>query len=327
MSPMPGGSSSGNEPIDSGGGGDVSQARRDAQQRASAAAGQLCRKAAGGYFHAIAILPGVRRDAVCAVLALCGMVREALAAPGREAMVRDRIEAIYAGALQLPLVTFRSPQQHALHAFELAARRFEIPKRDVLDFADACEADLRTARHATWASLERHCRGIGGSVARMLGCVLGMAHSDAAEHAAAMGAAMRLTNILHQLRADLSRGRIYLPLEDLARFGYTQRQLHNGVVNDRFRELMRIQIERARLLYRQAAEGICWLAGDRSRLAVSIVAVMHAGILEAVERAGYDVFKGQVRLDLSQLAMGLGRALRLARRTPDEPIPHRYFNP
>ncbi|HWP39760.1 MAG TPA: phytoene/squalene synthase family protein, partial [Tepidisphaeraceae bacterium] len=296
MPPMPGGSSSANKAIDSGAGGEDWQARRDAAQRAFAAARQLCRKAAGGYFHAIAILPGVRRDAACAVLAFCAMLREAMAVPGREAMVRDRIQAIYAGSLQLPLVTFRSPEQHTLHAFELAARRFEIPKQDLLDFADACEADLRTVRHATWASLEKHCRGIGGSVGRMLGYVLGMTHSDATQYAVAMGAAMRLTNLLHELRTDLSRGRLYLPLEDLVRCGCSERQLYAGLVNDRFCQLMRIQIERARLLYRKAAEGICWLAGERSRLAVSIVAVQHAGILDAIERAGYDVFKGQIRL-------------------------------
>ncbi|WP_428940401.1 phytoene/squalene synthase family protein [Fontivita pretiosa] len=323
---MPGGSSSANEAIDSGVGGDASRARCDAGQRAFAAARQLCRQATGGYFYAIAMLPGVRRDAACAVLALCSMLRDAMAAPGREAMVRERIEAIYTGALQLPLVPFRSPQQHTLHAFELAARQFEIPKQDLLDFADACEADLHTVRYATWASLEKHCRSIGGSVARMLGCVLGMAHSDAAQYATAMGAAMRLTNILHELQADLSRGRIYLPLEDLARCGYGERQLQSGQVNDRFGELMRMEIGRARQLYRQAAEGICWLAGDRSRLAVSIVAVMHASTLDAIERAGYDIFKGQVRLDMFQLAMRLPRALRLARRTPDAPIPDRCFN-
>jgi phytoene synthase len=240
---------------------------------------------------------------------------------GRLLMLRDRLDEIYDGRLELPAPDSRSEAQHALRAFELTVRRYEIPRQYFLDIAHGRRADLTVSRYATWASLEKHCYHVAGVLGLVMTCVFGATHSGAGEQAVKVGNAMRLTKILRDVREDFERGRIYLPLEDMARFRYGERDLEAGVVNDNFRELMRFQIARARRLYDNGAEGLCWLAGDGSRLTASTMAVVYAGILDAIERQRYDVFARRARLTTPRKLRRLPLAWRLARRTPGEPLP------
>ena len=96
--------------------------------------------------------------------------------------------------------------------------------------------------------------------------IFGVRSSDAGRHAIAMGNAMQLTNMLRDIKEDAARGRIYLPLEDLARFRYSENDLLNGVVNDAFVVLMKFEIDRARKLCAEGVAGLGWLADDGSRI-------------------------------------------------------------
>ncbi len=236
-------------------------------------------------------------------------------------MLRDRLDEVYDGRLELPAPAARSEQQHALCALAETVRRYDVPKQYFLDLAEGCGMRLTVRRYETWAELERYCYHAGGVVALTMSCVLGLQHSGAFARAAEMGNAMRLTNILRDVREDCDVGRVYLPQQDMRRFGYTEGELSRGVVNENFRELMRFEIARARQLYRGGAEGLCWLAGDGSRMTASMMAVTHAGILDAIERQNHDVFSRRARLSTPQKLARLPRAWRLARRTHDRPLP------
>jgi len=107
----------------------------------------------------------------------------------------------------------------------------------------------------------------------------------------------------------------------MARFGYSERDLSKGVVNDNFRALMKFEIARARQLFREGSEGLCWLAGDGSRLTASAMAVTYSGILRAIERQGYDVFARRAHLRFAEKLARVPRAWRLARRQPDQRLP------
>jgi phytoene synthase len=236
-------------------------------------------------------------------------------------MLGDKLSEIYDRRLELPNAEFRSIDQHVLHAITLAIHRYEIPRQHFLDLAEGCRMRQMVSRYATWNSLEKYLHLIGGAVARMMCCVLGVTHSDAGEQIARLGLAMQLTTILRDLKVDCDRGRIYVPLEDLARFRYSEKDLTAGTVNENFRELMRFEIDRARQLYRDGAEGICWLAGDGSRMGAGMLTVLQASILKAIERQDYDVFQSSVRPSLLQKLACLPRAWRLARREAGEPPP------
>jgi phytoene synthase len=305
------------------------------------AARQICRRASGSFYLASLLLPKVKRDAAYAVYAFTRMIREAIDQPAeasvawgacgpsdldhRVSLFRGRLDEVYEGRLELPLVQFRSEEQHALHAFSVAARRYEIPRRHFLDLAEARRRDVGVRRYATWNALEKHCQGVGGTVGLILSGVLGLTNSGAALQASNLGGAIRLTAILRDVKRDWERGRVYLPLEDLVRFGYGERDLGRGRMNEAFVSLMRFEIARARELYRLGAEGICWLGDEGSRLMVSMLALAHSGILDAIERGGYDVFGRRAELTTGQKFRRLPAAWRLARRRHDQRLPGRVF--
>jgi phytoene synthase len=320
----------------------------DADRLASRAAANACRRGAGDLYLASAFLPRPKRDAAYAVYAFLNLVREAITSAGEEAgaarlrhrplnaaahggaghdaccsadalgqrlsLLRERLDELYAGRLELPAPAARSEQQHVLHAFAVASARYQIPREGLLDLAEACRADVSVSRYATWASLERYCHGAGGSVARAVACVLGVTHSGAGELITRAGVAVRLTRILCELKADVASGRVYLPLEDLASFRYTERELAAGVVNENFRRLMRFEIERARRLYDEAARGLRWVVNDGSRHAAAILLTRQVFLLDVVERRGYDVFARRPALTWVEKLRALPLAGRLPRR-------------
>lgn len=332
--------------------------RSNEMGRAFAAARDMCREHGRGFYFASFFLPRRKREAAHAVYAFCRMIDEAIDVPDDQPLVgstvrrthpaislpqideekamggcaldqletrlellRDRLDEIYGDRLELPAVESRSPQQHALAAFAHTARAFEIDKQYFLDFAAGCQMDLTVKRYPDWPALENYCDHSGGVVGLMMSCILGLQHSDAKRHTVQLGKAMQLTNILRDVRTSLDRGRIYLPQDEVERFGVSEADLASGVVSDSFRELMKFQIARARKMYQDAAEGICWLAGDGSRFTASAMAIMHAGILDAIAAQRYDVFSGRARLSISQMLAGMPRAWRLARRLSSEPEP------
>jgi phytoene synthase len=104
-----------------------------------------------------------------------------------------------------------------------------------------------------------------------------------------LGIANQLTNILRDVGEDRGRGRIYLPQDDLARFGYSEAELLAGVLNDNWRDLMRFQVERARAWFNRSEAGVRWLAPD-ARWPVWASLRLYRGILDVIEQHNYDVF-------------------------------------
>jgi phytoene synthase len=313
------------------------QTRRNAADRSAfAAAREVCRRRAADFYFASFFLPKSKRDAAHAVGAFCCMISNALdlpasADPGcgddspdrRLDLLRDRLTDIYDGRLRLPDPESRSKDEHVLRALAMTAHRYQIPQQYFLDFASGCRAAASIVRYPTWSKLHQECDRVGGSVSLIVSSVLGLTHSDAGRQIVTIGSAIHFTRLLTRIKANAARGRIDLPLEDLARFKYSERDLVAGVSNDNFRRLIRFEVARARKLLRSGADGLCWLAGDGSRLAAATVVVGYAGVLDAIERNEYDLLRRRTPAQLTtpQKLMRLPRAVRLARRLADEPMP------
>jgi phytoene synthase len=129
----------------------------------------------------------------------------------------------------------------------------------------------------------------------MMCYVFGYRDARALPYAEQMGLAMQLTNILRDVAEDLRLGRIYLPAEELAAFGLSEADLREGKLDGRFEDFMRFQIARARKLYAEAHAGVALLS-PLSRLTAHLMGRVYAGILTAIERAGFDVFRGRAYL-------------------------------
>lgn len=188
------------------------------------------------------------------------------------------------------------PSEHpVLRATYDVFHAYRIPFALGDDFLAAMAQDLFVTRYETYADLERYMYGSAAVVGIMMSYVIGFKNEETLKKARALGEAMQLTNFLRDIREDFdSRGRVYLPQEDLRHFGVTEDILRAHRVTPEFTELMRFEIDRARALYVQAETGIDELA-PQGRFAVRLASRLYAAILTKIEDAQYDVFSQRVR--------------------------------
>ena len=143
-------------------------------------------------------------------------------------------------------------------------------------------------RYETYEELLEYCYLVASTVGLLIAPILGY-EDGALEYGIALGRAMQMTNILRDVGEDRHLGRVYLPAEELRRFGYPESSLLDGTIDSRFIALMRFQIARTRAMYDEAAAGIELLSPD-SRSTVRLALVLYRRILDEIERNGYDVF-------------------------------------
>ncbi len=181
------------------------------------------------------------------------------------------------------------PSHPVLRVFLDTARRYSIPDEYPLDLIEGMRMDLDGVRYASFADLRVFCYRVASVVGLMMSHVIGF-REPALTYAVDLGIAMQLTNILRDVGEDLERGRIYLPADEMQRFGYSEYDLRRRLYNDSFRELMRFEAARARAYYAQAEPGIA-LLDSRGRFAVKVASDVYRQILVRIEASGYDVFQ------------------------------------
>lgn len=181
-------------------------------------------------------------------------------------------------------------------------KQFPLDIQPFRDMIEGQRMDLDRDRYPTFEELELYCYRVAGTVGLMSTTVMGIDSQqqtapwrryeptpDPTPEAVALGIANQLTNILRDVGEDARRGRIYLPLEDLALFDYTEEELLKGVIDDRWRSLMQFEISRARKFYQEATIGISQLSPD-ARWPVWTALVLYSKILDVIESNDYDVF-------------------------------------
>jgi phytoene synthase len=159
---------------------------------------------------------------------------------------------------------------------------------------DGVAMDIQFQPYQTWSELERYCYHVAATVGLLSMPIIGVAgdstFEEASTYAVRLGVALQLTNILRDIGEDARHGRVYLPHQDLERFGLTLVDILNEVYDERFKALMRFEIARARALYRQALPGIRLLSPS-ARPAVGAAAMLYRAILDEIENIDYQVFQ------------------------------------
>ncbi|GAB4293055.1 MAG: phytoene synthase [Oscillatoriaceae cyanobacterium] len=265
---------------------------------------ELCRQVTATYaktfYLGTLLMSAPKRRAIWAIYAWCRRTDELVDGPRARLTTPEtldqwerQLESIFAG----------HPIEDVDVALVDTLTRFSLDIQPFRDMIAGQRMDLYRSRYQTFEELNLYCYRVAGTVGLMTLPVMGVAqlpHSspwqasqpqpDPASEAVALGIANQLTNILRDVGEDARRGRIYLPLDELALFDYTEADLFNGVVDDRWRALMRFQIQRARKFYAEAEKGISALSPD-ARLPVWAATVLYSQILDAIERNQYDVFR------------------------------------
>lgn len=178
-------------------------------------------------------------------------------------------------------------------------RRHEIPEQSLFDVIEGVRSDLQPRRFESFDELETYCHHVAGAVGVCCIHIWGFdrARSEAVRLAIDVGTALQLTNILRDLGEDLGRGRLYLPLEDLRRFGLSEDELGSSANCDTYRELMAFQVQRAREYYRRGAQ-LHPALHEQGRKILSAMLQIYGGLLDRIEASGYDVFRKRIRLSL-----------------------------
>jgi phytoene synthase len=269
---------------------------------------EIAREHSKTFYLSSLFLGPERRRAIWAVYAFCRTADDIV---DRIAPAQDRLAAVDAWETQLLAAYDGDATDPIFVAFADAAQRFGIPMQPALDLLRGARMDITVRRYATYADLRQYCYLVASTVGVLTMPILGTLSPEAHEYGVALGRAMQMTNILRDVGEDALMGRIYLPAEDLARFGYTEEELLDGVVNDAFVELMRFQIERVRELYAEAEPGIALLSPE-SRYTVRLALHLYRRILNAIELNRYDVFTRRAYVPLrtkmlSALVVGFAR--------------------
>jgi len=284
---------------------------RDGLEASYAACRQVARRARSSFYPCFLLLCGPRRRAMEALYAFLRHTddlgdstrpvaerRNAIAA-WRQALA-DALSTEYP-VLSTPYSILGTPHSvlgtphSVLPALGDAVRRFRIPAGHLFLVLDGVEMDLDGRRYRTFAELTEYCDRVATAVGLACIHVWGFHGEGTGPPVLCCGRAFQLTNILRDLQEDAARGRIYLPEEDLDRFGYSSDDLARGIADERFDRLMAFQIDRVRRLYREGAALFDCLEPSGRRI-FGMMFHTYWRLLEAVARRPRRVLLGRVRL-------------------------------
>ncbi|MEX0586725.1 MAG: phytoene/squalene synthase family protein [Pirellulales bacterium] len=253
---------------------------------------RLARRAGSNFYYSFVLLPPAKRRAMHALYAFLRRTDDLVdsaATPdeGRRALDAWRLslDAALNGDFDDPL----------LPALADTVSRYQIPPAYLTAVLDGVAMDLAPRRYETFADLEQYCDRVAGAVAMSCLHIFGFHGRGALEPARRCGLAMQLTNILRDLSEDVVQGRVYLPLEDLRRFGYTAEDLAERVDDERFRALLDFEVARARKLFADARTLGPWLEVD-ARRAMGAMLATYGGLLDKIAKLGGEVLHRRVRI-------------------------------
>ena len=173
-------------------------------------------------------------------------------------------------------------------------RRFNIPQQHFVDFLHSMTMDLTVGTYKTYDDLMEYVYGSAAVIGLQMVPILGPLSDAAYEPAKKLGIAFQLANFIRDVGEDLDRGRIYLPLDELAQFGVTEEMLRAKKLTPEITAALKFQIERVRELQRQAEPGIQLLEAS-SRPCIMAASTLYCGIVDEVEKIGYDVFNKRAK--------------------------------
>jgi len=262
----------------------------------------ITRRSSSNFYYAFMLLPVERRQALYSVYAFCRFVDDIAddhtGGDPAELLRRWRaeLERAYSGMPSHPISRALAPNLH----------RYGIPRRYFEEIIEGVEMDLGRKRYATFDELRLYCYRVASAVGLVCIEIFGYRNPCTRDYAENLGIAFQLTNIIRDLSEDAARGRIYLPLEDLARFGIGEDQILGGVDGPKLRELLRFEVDRARSFYARAQAA---LPGE-DRSSMICAEAMHAiyrALLERIARSECAVIGRRHRLSAPRKLYLVGR--------------------
>ncbi|HEY7546612.1 MAG TPA: presqualene diphosphate synthase HpnD [Blastocatellia bacterium] len=248
------------------------------------------------FYYSFLLLPSAKRKAIKTIYSLCRLLDDVV---DQDASDRDpfyelqewyeEIESCFQGCPTTPL------GERLTEAIE----EFELPRQPFVDLIDGMEMDLRWQSYQTFSDLREYCYRAASTVGLICIEIFGYESPRTREYAVNLGLALQLTNIIRDLKEDAARGRIYIPLEEMDQFGYSESDLRANLYNEPFIKLMRHQHSRALSYFRMADNTLPEM--DRSSMfAAEIMSAIYKEILGEIRNLSFDVYRNQVKVPRSR---------------------------
>ena len=257
------------------------------------------------YYLATLLLPKAKRPFVHALYGFARYADEIVDDLASELSVEEKAEVLSKwGNGVLADLKKGTSQDHVGRALIDTVNRFDIPHEHFEAFLHSMTMDLTVQEYESYDDLLEYVYGSAAVIGLEMVPILGPLHNDAFEAAKKLGIAFQLANFIRDVDEDLDRGRVYLPLKELGQFGVTREMLEERVLTPEIIEALKFQIARVRQLQAEAAAGIKMLEPS-SRPCIEAASTLYCGIVDEVEKIGYDIFNQRAKTST-------GRRIRVA---------------
>jgi 15-cis-phytoene synthase len=253
---------------------------------------QKVARSGSSFYYSFRLLPAPRRAAISALYAFCREVDDVVdetsdpnVARVKLAWWRTEVGAIYTG----------SPQHPVALALKDAVAHYALQQADLQTVIDGMQMDLEKVRYVDFAELETYCDRVAGVVGLLSAEIFGYEDPRTRDYARTLGVAFQLTNIIRDVGEDARRGRIYVPQDDLVRFGVPPSDLLRGQESPAFVALMRFEAERARTWYDDALATLPQRDRHAQRAGLAMAAIYRT-LLDEIARDGYQVLDRRIAL-------------------------------
>ncbi|MHB0984631.1 MAG: presqualene diphosphate synthase HpnD [Sulfuricella sp.] len=249
-------------------------------------------KSGSSFYYSFLFLPMPKRRAITALYAFCREVddvadecKDVATAHAKLAWWRDEIGRLYAGHPEHPVGQALAP----------LVKEFGLPAAEFDEIIAGMEMDLSCNRYADFDQLQLYCHRVAGVVGQLSARIFGYRDARTEQYAHELGLAFQLTNIIRDVGEDARRNRVYLPLDELARFGVSEADILHGRETESFRKLMLFQSERARQYYSRAFASLPAVDRKNQRTGL-IMAAIYRTLLDEIEHDGFHVLHQRVSL-------------------------------
>ena len=260
------------------------------------------------YFLATLLLPKAKRPFVHALYGFARYADEIVDDLASELSVEEKAEALSTwGNTVLADLKKGTSDDHVGRALIDTVKRFDIPHEHFEAFLHSMTMDLTVQEYETYEDLLEYVYGSAAVIGLEMVPILGPLHNDAFEAAKKLGIAFQLANFIRDVDEDLDRGRVYLPIKELAQFGVTREMLEERVLTPEIVDALKFQIARVRQLQAEAAPGIELLEAT-SRPCIQAASTLYCGIVDEVEKIGYDIFNQRAKTSTARRIRVAGAA-------------------
>lgn len=258
---------------------------------------------AKNFYYSFILLPEEKKNSMCAMYAFMRYCDDLSDEPGANRHSIERWREALAAALE-----GHPDSNPTWPAFLDTVDRYTIPREYFHDMIEGVASDLETRHIQTFDELYQYCYRVASVVGLTTIHVFGFTSSDALLLAEKCGIAFQLTNILRDVREDAGLGRIYLPAEDMARFGVTAEDLKSAQRTEKFGMLMGFETERARAYYKESAPLLGMVQPDSHRSLWALIAI-YSRLLDRISASPYDVLRRRISLSRAEKMWIVARAV------------------